>query len=95
MPSNKFYIKAFDDYHEIEKRGKFKALELGCFYEDKFNYSRYFGLFYTGRLPAFKRIFNSLSKKMVMVNKKEAYIQLERGFETVIKFRKNLKGINE
>lgn len=43
-----FSIKHFDDCHEIESEDG-KAIELGCFPVAKHGYSRYFGLFYTGR----------------------------------------------
>ena len=57
-------IEAFDDYHSIRPTGKERAIELGCFPQNGYDYGRYFGLFYTGRRPPVDDILARL-KKMV------------------------------
>jgi hypothetical protein len=58
-----FYIKHFDDYHEI-RDNEYKSVELGCFPPKRGNYGyfRYFGLFYKGKRPSFETVFPEIKK---------------------------------
>ncbi|RDJ35016.1 MAG: hypothetical protein DWQ19_09280 [Crenarchaeota archaeon] len=60
-----FRVKHFGDYHEIASE-TCKTIELGCFPTKGHGHSRYFGLFYTGRLPSIKRILNSVRRKVAL-----------------------------
>lgn len=61
---NRFYIKHYRDYHEIEAPEGYQAIELGCFPNDDAGCCRYFGLYYKGRKPSLARVLNSLLKKV-------------------------------
>ncbi len=67
---NTFYIRHFDDYHEIVSKTH-KYLELGCFFIEEYGYCRYFGLFFKGKKPSLSRVMNSLKKKVTIKNEKE------------------------
>ncbi len=59
-----FYIKHFDDYHEIESETH-NCMELGCYpTKDGYGYNRYFGLFWRGKRPGIKSILQSILKKV-------------------------------
>lgn len=61
---NRFYIKSFDDYHEIESK-TYNTIEFGCFPDkNHLSYNRYFGLFYKGKIPNFSKIINNLKNKI-------------------------------
>lgn len=60
---SKWYIKHFRDYHEIQSE-TFKTIELGCFPTPHHGYTRYFGLFYKGRKPSVKNVYNRMLKKV-------------------------------
>jgi hypothetical protein len=64
-PVRKFYIKSFDDYHDIIHPPKgWKSIELGCLPQEGYSYWRYFGLFYKGRKPSLDKIWNNLKNKV-------------------------------
>jgi hypothetical protein len=62
---NKFYIKHFNDYHDIESE-TYKCEELGCYPAKNFDggYNRYFGLFWKGRKPSLKKVVASMLRKV-------------------------------
>lgn len=61
-----YYIAHFGDYHDIDS-DDFKTLELGCFMpKGNYQYCRYFGLFYKGKRPSLKTIFEEMKKKVYM-----------------------------
>lgn len=59
-----WYIKNFDDYHEIKNTKTKKALEIGCFPpgDEDWGYCRYFALFYSGKRPSLKEVYDYLCK---------------------------------
>lgn len=63
MSKNNWYIRSFDDYHDIESE-TFNTFELGCFPEPNFGYCRYFGLFYKGKRPPRKQVIGRLLKRV-------------------------------
>ena len=64
MNKNKFYIRHFDDYHDITSK-TYKYMELGCFpTKEDYGYNRYFGLFYNGRKPSLSKVLKSLKRKV-------------------------------
>jgi len=62
-----WFIKECDDYHEIcagymySPKGKWKAIELGCFVPHNGLAHKYYGLFYTGQKPSKKQILGVLN----------------------------------
>lgn len=62
---NKFSIRHFDDYHEIQSETQ-NAIELGCFPVPNYGYCRYFGLFYTGRRPTITKVLPLVLKKVCL-----------------------------
>lgn len=65
-----WFIAIVGDYHDIDpdcfrnEKGKFNAIELGCFPTKGFGCDQYYGLFYQGRRPAFKAILPVLLKSV-------------------------------
>lgn len=66
MKSN-WYIKYFDDYHDIKPlKPKQKSLELGCFPVKDCGYCMYFGLFWTGKRPKMIELLPILKKQVTL-----------------------------
>lgn len=91
---NKFFIKHFDDYHEISSKTH-KYLELGCFFVDEYGYCRYFGLFYKGKRPSLSKIMNSLKRKVCIKDKETNTCHYYTGEDVGLTFEDLLYEVKE
>lgn len=90
-----FFIKHFDDYHSITSK-TMNYQELGCFpTKDDYGYNRYFGLFFTGQRPSFKRIMNSLKRKISLDTENHKEIHYRTGREIGITEKDLIREIKE
>ena len=68
---NTFYIKSFDDYHDIfDHDPNSKRIELGCYPERKYDYNRYFGLFYKGKKPKTGPVIERMKRRVYFYDSK-------------------------
>lgn len=81
LMKNKFYIKHFSDQQEVKETETHKVIDLGLLPTDDYDYFRYFGLFYSGSKPSYKKIIKSLKNKVMVGSFAHSYTGKEIGID--------------